>query len=186
MQGLEKEQAGLTTLDSIYSEYRNFMLSIARSYIDDAQICEDVFHNAFISLIRNREIVTQLSPPKLKAYILLAVRHASIDYLRKERKIHLLEVPDDVLIDLLIRSKDVLSQSELPFQTVEFYSFLRQLSAEDQTLLIGSYIVGLDSEELARILDCKPGNVRVKLHRARKRALALFSSLGLRMEDFLL
>ena len=186
MQRLEKEQAGLTTLDSIYSEYRNFMLSIARSYIDDAQICEDVFHNAFISLIRNREIVTQLSPPKLKAYILLAVRHASIDYLRKERKIHLLEVPDDVLIDLLIRSKDTLSQSEMPFQTVEFYSLLRQLSAEDQTLLIGSYIVGLDSEELARILDCKPGNVRVKLHRAKKRALAMFSSLGLRMEDFLL
>lgn len=174
MQRLEKEQAGLTTLDSIYSEYRNFMLSIARSYIDDPQICEDVFHNAFISLIRNQEIVTQLSHPKLKAYILLAVRHASIDYLRKERKIQLLDVPDDALIDLLMKSKDVLSQSEMPFQTVEFYSLLRQLSAEDQTLLIGSYIVGLDSEELAQILDCKSGNVRVKLHRAKKRALAMF------------
>lgn len=186
MHGAEKEQAGLTTLGFIYSEYRNFMLSIARLYIDDAQICEDVFHNAFISLIRNQKKVTQLPPPKLKAYILLAVRHASIDYLRKERKMHLLDVPDDVLIDLLIKSKDVLSKSELPFQTVEFYSLLRQLSAEDQTILIGSYIVGLDSEELAQILDCTPGNVRVKLHRARKRALALFSSLGLRMEDFLL
>ena len=78
----EKEETQLATLDAIYSKYRNFMLSIARSYIDDAQACEDVFHNAFISLIRNQERITQLSPSKLKAYILLAVRHASIDYLR--------------------------------------------------------------------------------------------------------
>ena len=186
MQILEKENAGIKRLENIYSEYRNFMLSIARTYIDDTQICEDVFHNAFNSLIRNKEIVTQLSPPKLKAYILLAVRHACIDYLRKERKIQLLDVPDDALIDILMKSKDGLSKFEMPFQMVEFYSLLRQLSAEDQTLLIGSYIVGLDSEELAQILDCKSGNVRVKLHRAKKRALAMFSALGLRMEDFLL
>lgn len=186
MQKTEKKQAGLTTLDAIYYEYRNFMLSIARSYIDDAQVCEDVFHNAFISLIRNQEKVTQLSKPKLKAYILLAVRHASIDYLRKERRMNLVDIPDDVLVELISKSREVLTKSEAPFQTVEFYSVIHQLSVEDQTLLIGHYVVGLDSNELAQILDCKPGNVRVKLHRANKRALAMFLSLGLHMEDFLL
>lgn len=184
MQTREKEQDQLATLDAIYSEYRNYMLSIARSYIDDAQVCEDIFHNAFISLIRNQERVTQLPPPKLKAYILLAVRHASIDYLRKERRMNLVDVSDDVLMDLISKSREVLTTSEMPFQTVEFYSVIRQLSTEDQTLLIGKYVVGLDSNELAQILDCKPGAVRVKLHRANKRALALFSSLGLRLEDF--
>ena len=185
MQTREKEQEPLATLDSIYSEYRNFMLSVARSYIDDAQISEDIFHNAFISLIRNQERVTKLSPPKLKAYLLLAVRHASIDYLRKERRMNLVDVSDDILMDLISKSREVLTESEMPFQTVEFYSIIRQLSAEDQTLLIGRYVVGLDSNELAQLLDCSPGGVRVKLHRANKRALALFSSVGLRLEDFL-
>ena len=181
----EKEETQLAMLDAIYSKYRNFMLSIARSYVDDAQACEDVFHNAFISLIRNQERLTQLSPPKLKAYIILAVRHASIDYLRKERRMNLVDVSDDVLMDLISKSREVLTTSEMPFQMVEFYSVIQQLPEEDQTLLIGKYVVGLDSEELAQLLDCKPGTVRVKLHRANKRALALFSSLGLHFEDFL-
>lgn len=182
----EKEETQQAMLNAIYSKYRNFMLSIARSYIDDAQACEDVFHNAFISLIRNQERIAQLSPPQLKAYILLAVRHASIDYLRKERRMSLVDVSDDVLMDLISKSREVLTESEMPFQMVEFYSVIRQLSAEDQTLLIGKYVVGLDSEELAQLLNCKSGAVRVKLHRANKRAFALFSSLGLRFEDFLL
>ena len=186
MKIIEKEREPLAKLDMIYSEYRNFMLSIAKSYIDDAQVCEDVFHNAFISVIRNQERVTQLPPPKLKAYLLLAVRHASIDYLRKERRMNLIDVSDDVLMDLISKSREVLTTSEIPFQAVEFYSVIRQLSAEDQTLLIGKYVIGLDSNELAQILDCNSGTVRVKLHRANKRALALFTSLGLRFDDFLI
>lgn len=181
----EKEREQLAALDAIYLEYRNFMLSIARSYIDDPQICEDIFHNAFISVIRNQERVIQLPPPKLKAYLLLAVRHASIDYLRKERRMNLVDISDDVLMDLIAKSRDVLTTSEMPFQTVEFYAVVRQLPTEDQTLLIGKHIVGLDSNELAQLLDCNPGTVRVKLHRANKRALELFTSLGLRFEDFL-
>ena len=170
----EKEETQLAMLDAIYSKYRNFMLSIARSYIDDAQASEDVFHNAFISLIRNQERITQLSPPKLKAYIILAVRHASIDHLRKERRMNLVDVSDDVLMDLISKSREVLTTSEMPFQMVEFYSVIQQLPEEDQTLLIGKYVVGLDSEELAQLLDCKSGAVRGKLHRANMRALALF------------
>ena len=181
---IEREQQ--ITLDTIYLEHRNYMLSIARSYIDDAQVSEDVFHNAFISVIRNQERVMQLPPPKLKAYLLLAVRHASIDYLRKERRMNLVDVSDDVLMYQIANSREVLTTSEMPFQTVEFYEVIRKMPTEDQTLLIGKHIIGLDSNELAQLLDCKPGTVRVKLHRANKRAFELFTSLGLRFEDFLL
>lgn len=182
----EKEREQQVTLDTIYLEHRNYMLSIARSYIDDAQVSEDIFHNAFISVIRNQERVMQLPPPKLKAYLLLAVRHASIDYLRKERRMNLVDVSDDVLMYLIANSREVLTTSEMPFQTVEFYEVIRKMPTEDQTLLIGKHIIGLDSNELAQILDCKPGTVRVKLHRANKRAFELFTSLGLHFEDFLL
>ena len=182
----EKEREQLAMLETIYSTYRNFMLSIAQSYIDDPQVCEDVFHNAFISIIRNQERVIQIPPPKLKTYLFLAVRHASIDYLRKERRMNLIDVPDDVLMDLIAKSQESLSPSELPLLTVELYSVIRQLPIDDQTLLIGKHIVGLDSNELAQILNCSSGAIRVKLHRANKRAFELFTSLGLHLEDFLM
>lgn len=182
---IQKEEKQSSFLDSLYSEYRNFMISIVQMYIDDAQVSEDIFHNAFISLIRNQERIKELPRPKLKAYILLAARHASIDYLRKERKMNFVDVPDDVLLDLLSKSREVQTASKAPFQSVEFYSIIRQLSVEDQTLLIGRHVVGLDTNELAHLLDCTPGALRVKLHRANKRAFDMFASFGLRLEDFL-
>lgn len=39
----EKEREQLETLEAIYLEYRNFMLSIARSYIDDPQYVKIFF-----------------------------------------------------------------------------------------------------------------------------------------------
>lgn len=185
MHKIEKEDAQTSFLDSLYAEYRLFMMSIVQMYVGDLQVCEDIFHNAFISLIRNQERIKDLPRPKQKAYILLAARHASIDYLRKERKMNLADVPDDVLMELLSRSREVQTASRAPFQSVEFYSIIRQLSVEDQTLLIGRHVVGLDSNELAQLVGCTAGALRVKLHRANKRAREMFVSFGLRLEDFL-
>ena len=185
MNTMQEEQKASSFLTSLYCEYRNLMLSIAQTYINDTQACEDIFHNAFLSLIRNQNRIQDLPRPKQKAYMLLAVRHACFDYLRKERKINTMDAPDDVLIGLASESRELLELSEAPFKTVEFYSVIQQLSMADQTLLIGHFIVGLDSNELAQFFDCTAGTVRVRLHRAKKRALGLFSALGLSMEDFL-
>lgn len=181
----DEMQAQEAFLNNIYLEYRRLMLKIARTYVDDSQGCEDVVHNAFMSVIRNKEKLSEFPKPKVKAYIILATRHASIDYLRKERRMNQVDIPDDVLIDLISRSQEKLRESEVPFRTVEFYTVIRKLPAEDQTLLIGHHMVGLDGNELARLVGCKPDTLRVKLHRARKRALEMFKSLGLRLEDFI-
>lgn len=184
MNKAQKEETPFLT--TVYQKYRNFMLSITRKYIGDNTACEDVFHNAFIYLIRNEERLQQFPPAKLKAYILLVTRHASIDYLRKERKFNMLDLSDDVLLDLLAKSREIQISSKTPFMMVELYALLRELSAEDQTLLIGHYVIGLDTTELADIVGCSPGALRVKLHRVKKRAFEKFTAAGLRFEDFIL
>ena len=181
---IQKEEKADMFLEQVYCEYRTFMLSVARVYIDDSQLREDIVHNAFIPLIRNEKRIKTLSVPQLRAYIVLAVRHASIDYLRKERKMNLADIPDDVLLDLVSQSSEAKTASTAPFLTVELRSVLQQLSSEDQTLLIGRYYLGLNSDELAAMFGCTAGALRVKLHRAGKRALALLKSQGLSLEDF--
>ena len=87
MQIKRKREVVTIELDAIYRQYRNFMLSIAKFYISDTQVLEDVFQTAFVSLIRNQKTIINLSPEKLKTYILLTVRHASIDYLRDRKSV---------------------------------------------------------------------------------------------------
>lgn len=180
----EKTQKYETRLSEIYTDYRQLMLRISGIYIDGTHACEDIVHNAFTSVIHNKEKVCEFPEPIIKAYIVLATRHACFDYLRKERRMNLADIPDDILIDLISRSQVRISESQAPFKTVEFYSVIKKLPVEDQTILIGHYVIGLDTRELAKLIGCKPDALRVKLYRARKRALELFKSLGLRMEDF--
>lgn len=181
----QEEHTSHSFLDSMYRDYKNLMISIAHKYIGDMLACEDVVHNAFICLIRNNQKLQQLSPPKLRAYVLLAIRHASIDYLRKERNFNVADLSDDVLLSLLSRSREIQDSTTAPFKTVELFTLIHKLSIEDQTLLIGHYFIGLDTEELAQIIGCSPGTLRVKLYRAKKRAYDKFISAGLRFEDFI-
>ena len=186
MRTISKRNADSAFLTTLYNEYRNLMLSVTRMYIDNPQVCEDVFHNAFLSIIRNQSRIQELQQPQQRAYILLTLRHACFDYLRKEKSMKITDLADDVLQDILSASREQCQLSEAPFKAVEFYAVIEKLSAEDQTLLIGHHIVGLNSHELALIVGCSSGAVRVRLHRASKRALNLFSSLGLSFEDFMI
>ncbi len=52
------------------------MLSIARIYVGDTHLSEDVVHDAFISLIRNEDRIKTLSTPQLRAYI---VTHLKVE-----------------------------------------------------------------------------------------------------------
>ena len=52
------------------------------------------------------------------------------------------------------------------------------MSAEDRALLEGKYILGDSDEMLARTLHCKPSSIRMKLTRARRRALKLLEQEG--------
>jgi len=48
---------------------------------------------------------------------------------------------------------------------------LERAPAEDRTVLALKELEGLSVEEIAEILKLKPGTVKVRLHRARKRML---------------
>lgn len=179
---IQEEQPASCFFNALYCEYRNLMLSLVQAYVDDPQACEDILQNAMLSLSGNQKRIEELPRSKQKAYILLAVRHACFDYLRKEKKISISDTPDAVLAGLLAESPEL---PETPFKAEAFFAAVRQLSMADQTLLIGHYIVGLNSGELAQFFGCTSGAARVRLHRARKRARELFSAMGLSLEDFL-
>jgi RNA polymerase sigma factor (sigma-70 family) len=50
---------------------------------------------------------------------------------------------------------------------------LDQLSPRDQLILQSKYILGLNEEEIAAAVGCKPNSVRTLISRARERAKAI-------------
>ena len=50
-----------------------------------------------------------------------------------------------------------------------------RFSEEEQILLEGKYILGYTDQELALQVECKPASIRMKLTRARRRALQILT-----------
>lgn len=55
---------------------------------------------------------------------------------------------------------------------------LEEISNDDRVLLEGKYILQYSDETLAMVLNCKVSSIRMKLTRARRRALKLIKTEG--------
>lgn len=58
-------------------------------------------------------------------------------------------------------------------QREQLWKIWRLLPREDRYLLEGKYILGYSDQQLAASLSCKPNSIRMKLTRARRRAMKL-------------
>lgn len=89
----------------------------------------------------------------------------------RERHASTAEVDEISAVDSEPSPEDVVLLSE---NLEQFHKAFAKLSMEDQRLLEGRYILDMDDEALAESFHCKPASVRMKLTRARRRAMKLF------------
>jgi RNA polymerase sigma-70 factor (ECF subfamily) len=100
------------TFTRIYERYKATCLHVALQITKDYALAEDAVHNAFLSIIKQRENFLSISCGKLRSRIVIIVKNKAIDILRKESKSipagdDIEEVPSgDEDFTLQIESKD--------------------------------------------------------------------------------
>ncbi len=166
-------------LENIYVQYRFLIMRIASKYIRNQDHLEDIFHEAFIKILRKAPLLRTLPPHKLEAYIILVTRGVCVDHFRKEHACLQADIPDDVLFSLL--EKDAKNGH---WGKVELSIMLSDFTAEERVLLIGRYCLELSIPELVDLVGGTQANVRTKLYRAKKRAYQKWSKQGLTLGDF--
>jgi RNA polymerase sigma-70 factor (ECF subfamily) len=158
----------------IYDKYVLLMFSTARKFVVEPTTVEDLVQDALVRLIPKVSTMRKLSCPTLTAYVVYTVRNTAINYLRhnsvKDRYIAQEELGADSvnLRDDELTPEKLLLLSE---RTKEFTYIWDRLPEDDRELLRGKYILGLNDKELAKLLGCKADSIRMKLTRARRRAL---------------
>lgn len=181
MKGILQDQQTVLPLEAIYLRYQNLMLWAAERFVGPND-CEDIFHEAFMKVIRAGPTIQQLPPPKMKLYVLLVVKGTAIDFLRKENRYLQADVEDDVLHSLITHESN---RAVGAYGRVELLEMMRILSQEEQSLLLGKYCLGLSSKDLTELVGGTDTGTRSKIHRARKKLFDEWTKSGLRMEDFL-
>lgn len=172
--GKDDEPSDREFMIKLYYEFERLLFQTALKYVSKPEMAEDIVQESLVKLYEKIGTLRSLNHVTLAAYIRSTVRNTSINVLKtmgyeKER---MDEGQDDageladsnMYLDLMMdlsRYRELLSK------------IWPQLSKEDQILLEGKYILGYNDYELSKEIGCKPGSIRMKLTRARRRALMI-------------
>lgn len=159
----------------LYGEFKYIMLSTAKKYVDSPEDREDIVQESVVKLLDKASLLRGKEPPALAAYVVYTVRNTAINRLRRAsvEKAHFEELDGDTDPEAdTIPLDELMALRELK---IHLDRLLSLLSEDDRTLLIGKYILEYNDAELARELGCKSSSVRMKLTRARRRALKIIA-----------
>lgn len=158
-------------LYQLYSKYQRLMFSTARRYLADPQEVEDVVQDALVKMIEIVSKLREMDRCTLPALVVIIVRNTSIDHAKhlNVKKKH--AVPLSESSDVASEAPSLDELAILRERSSALYNIWPRLSEDDQLLLYGKYVIGLSDQELARLIGCKPSSIRMKLTRARRKAL---------------
>jgi len=152
---------------SLVSKHQDQVYSLARYLLADASEAEDVAQETFIKLWKNLE---NIGEAHIVPWLLKVTRNGCLDRLRARKA--LVELDEQ---DLPIVEKDEPSAIEGHRRMQEtLMAMIQSLEEPWRSLLILRDIHEHSYESVGEILELKPNQVKVYLHRARNKLAELF------------
>ena len=169
-------------ITDIYFRFKPAMVAIAQNYVSNQHDIEDIIQASILRLIPRVSMLQTLSDHSLSAYVSYTLKSVAINHSRHQKIVmkHSMEAPlkDDHDFVEYIKDPGHLPDSIMIAKesAEQFVAVFSTLSADDQFLLQGKYVLELTDQELADILKCKASSIRMMLTRARRHARELFSN----------
>lgn len=159
-------------MSELYAQYRCLMYRKAIERLSDPQDLDDLIQDCLEHLIKNVATLRMLDDNALTSYIVTTVRNTATNLAKhhevQSRHVFLTDFEEEGPADSALLPEDILLSNEY---STAFAKVFASLSEEDQILLRGKYELELDDAELAAILGCAANSIRMKLTRARRRAM---------------
>ncbi len=174
--GAERPPEQESFIGELYQQYKRLMFSTAGKYTANPADREDIVQTALERLIRLSSQPRQVSA----GYIAFTVRSVAVDLLRRQGReaARCVSVEDIQLWEVAEPGNGPDATLALSEDAARLRRALAQLPEEDSLLLRGKYIFDQTDRELALLLGCKADSVRMKLTRARRRAMELLRDEG--------
>lgn len=161
---------------NVYEQFKPIMFKTAWNVAGDPFVVEDLIQDSLVKLIPKVGTLREFSSCTLCAYIVYTVRNTAINYLKHQKVIdsHIVQYEFQDYEERVgngdFTPEDLILMAE---HKNEFSQIWMQFPDEDQALFKGKYVLELSDVDLAKQFNCKPSSIRMKLTRARRRALDL-------------
>jgi RNA polymerase sigma factor (sigma-70 family) len=156
----------------IYSEivkrYQNFVFTITLRYTQNREDAEEVAQDVFIKAYKS--LADFRGESKFSTWLYTIVTTTCLSFLRK-KKLDTHSLDNEKVFELADNQDSGFkaNQVETKSRQAMVNQAIRLLSPDDAKLITLFYKGEQSLEEIARIMDLEPNNVKVRLHRARGR-----------------
>jgi RNA polymerase sigma-70 factor, ECF subfamily len=162
-------------VEKLYLEHRHVAHQAAVWFLGSrAADADDVLHTAMLKAAY--KIHTLEDPAKAKTWLLRIVRNTAYDHLRAQKRRWAWQRPLESFDDRQLASF-ITSRSANPAQAailVLAMSFVESLPSKQRDAFLLYHYFGLERDEIAIILGCKPATVTTHLGRAAAKAARAF------------
>ena len=162
-------------MEDCVEEYGLLMYTTAKRIVGEEEAA-DVVQDGVIRLIKHIDTIMELPRSGLTGYIVTTIRNTALDRLSaaSNRQKHRGEGdPDEV-------ESTAHSGRETEFLVLQkedqgqFWEIWSQIPEAERELLEKKYIMEMPNKEIAKELGCKADSVRMKLTRARRKAMDVY------------
>lgn len=161
-------------LGALYEEHASWMYKVAYRILNDNQLAQDAVQEAFINISNNFERIIGTDSNKIRALFVIIVRNVAIDIYRQRKKhcsLSIEEIEED-LSESGSSVEEILVNNEAFARVAEK---IKELHTPYADILSLKFFYHYEDEEIARILNITPQNIRTRLHRARKSLIKLLT-----------
>ena len=162
----------ISKFELIYNTYKKQMYYTANNILKESHLAEDAVHNAFLRIINNLEKIEDINSHKTKGLIVIIVKNVSIDIYRKNKK----ERDNTIFIDDLdqIHGYDEINKNELGDLEIA----ISKLPESYKQVFLLKFSHELTDNEISKILDIKPDNVRKRISRGKEKLKNILNEMG--------
>lgn len=168
---LETEQER-NKMTEIYEEHRHALLLYALKITRNQAMAEDAVHNAFISIIKEKEKYINLDCRDFRLSAVIIVRNKCIDLLRKEKPYVNINM-DNLEIFLESKDKPVEEQVAISFDYAAIRKHMERIDEISRQVLIMKYVLGMSYKEIGERLNMTPKHVDTRILRAKEKVRKL-------------
>ena len=150
----------------IYDQYYNAIRKFILAYVKDEWVADDLIQETFIKVQKNLKSVKD--PAKLSSWVFrIAYNHCHDHYRQSKRASQNQRTVQQEIVSF----KEAVVQKELEQQQMGecVQDKMDLLPPDYRTVLILSDIMAFSHKEIAEILEISVSNVKVRVHRARKK-----------------
>ena len=148
----------ISKFEHIYTKYRGLMFYTAKGVLQDSYLAEDAVHETFLDIIRIIDSIRANNEKELSQFLRVMTHHKS-----RQKK-------SDTEIEDFDLSKSDVNVETIVLDKIDYENMLLRVQSMDEKyktpLLLK--VQGYKVSEIADFLNISPGNVKVRLHRARK------------------